>query len=354
MAAYEFRPYSFMMMFSTLTIYFYIKRTKEHHQIKWHIFYSFAMLGLGMSHYFGMVACAEFFLSDVYLLFKRRISWKTCADYLFPGAICLGWVIAVFAVDTGRISGLVSWQSKPSFANIRNLLYVLSGNIEISYWILIFGISLSISGLILWNKAEFKFDYFYQAVLTCMIVGTVATLAFYGMVINPDFTMWISRYFLFLVPNACVLMGNAAVCVLEKGNNNLFQRAICICIWIIFSLSCFASISQLKSSEPYRESANWIYQQINYIFNEKTVIISRDGVSATKGWQEYYISRKGLRDPLNVYANNISKENLLKHDRVYVQYCRAAIGQNLTSVLNEYYNLESDQKDIKVRVYIRK
>lgn len=103
--------------------------------------------------------------------------------------------------------------------------------------------------------------------------------------------------------------------------------------------------------QPYRQAADWLYTQANYIYNSDTIILSSTIEAA---WNEYYISKQGVRDLLNVlWAYEAAPEEILQYNRVYVQYSHVDIPSSIKQLLDENYIIESDLPDIQVSVYIK-
>lgn len=146
-----------------------------------------------------------------------------------------------------------------------------------------------------------------------------------------------------------------------EAANSLLQRnvrgrmVLCIFFTLLLSINCFVAVSTSSSPEPYREAADWLYTQSNYIFNEDTLIISTSVPFVVDGWNDYYISRQGRRNSLNVVSQySLQEENIEPYNRVYLQYNHWGVNSWLQSYLNDNFKLESDKTDIKVRTYIRK
>lgn len=133
------------------------------------------------------------------------------------------------------------------------------------------------------------------------------------------------------------------------------RMVLCIFFTLLLSINCFVAVSTSSSPEPYREAADWLYTQSNYIFNEDTLIISTSVPFVVDGWNDYYISRQGRRNSLNVVSQySLQEENIEPYNRVYLQYNHWGVNSWLQSYLNDNFKLESDKTDIKVRTYIRK
>lgn len=357
--AYEYRPYAVLVMFFSLTMYCFVKRSRDTGVVRWRILYSLFLLCMGMTDYFGMVACAEFFAADVYLIAKKKIHWKTVIDYVFPGLICFAWVGAIinYMVHTDRFYG--NW-SMPNLQQVLNTFRLISGELDGLYWILFVGLGIGIVRIWFQNGQNdtFSWQYFYLSCCAWIVIFTIVGPIVIAKLLNQPATIWVERFFLFLRPCSCLLMGNAMIFLIEmaKGNLVLYKTILCVCTSAALAMNCFIVVSKLKSSDTYRESANWIYQQDD-IFSDETIILVDEWNFTKVGYQEYYISRQGQRDALNVdCVPYMTKEKLLQYNKIYLLYCHYGIQWDMSRLnyIDEYYNLEMDNANDRVLVYSRK
>lgn len=357
--AYEFRSYAFLAFFSILSFYFYVKRNENGllrslHKYDWG--YSFSVLGLVMSHYFGMLVCIVFVFSDIYLLIEKKIHWKRGLTYIVPGVTSIAWLSIVFfmTLQYSTVESIASWYLVPGIMQIIDIFKYLSGNFDFTYWLFLFGIAIAIFSFC--NK-DFQWNRFYIIFSLCMIVFTISIMWFYGNFINTESTMWESRYFLVLIPYVVLLSSQ----VLNINKKNLMQNikafnmvkgTICLFLAILCFFNCFSVIEASKSREPWRESADWVYSQGNYIFNNETVILT---TTAAEEWSKYYIERKGRRDPLNIIGSReFSKDDINQYNRIYLNYNHTEISSDLQRILDEYYILDQNDSNVNVSVYVRK
>lgn len=358
--AYEFRAYAYFIFFSALAYYCHMRRVKGEKIFSF--FFSLSLVGLAMSHYFGMIACAFFFLADLYLLTRKQLKIKHALDYLLPGGISIFWLMAVFAttLQYKKTKDIMNYRPVPGFSNIRSMLQFLTGDFEIAYWILLAGIAAVLAGRIYQDKEQFNLKTFYLEFSTLEIVGTVILLLVYGNFVNKESTMWANRYFLGLLLHVIILSASVLYRITAIAKDRpAVQRIFCLFITFAFGLNCLSVISTSKStSHPYREAADWIYSQNNFIFNNDTMIILGGGNagSIVDGFITYYITRQGRRDLINVIDQNCieNKNEILDYSKIYIQYSHHSVLPDVQVILDEYYTLESDRKDIKVRVYNRK
>ncbi len=354
---YEYRAYSFFLFFSTLTFYFYIRRNengicKTFKKYNWG--YTLSMLGLTMSHYFGMLACAIYVLFDIFLFSKRKIYWKRALDYILPCVVSAVWILSIYITTLRYRSpeSMASWYSIPNISHIQTILKYLSGNFDFTYWLFLLGIGISIS---VFTKS-FRWVDFYNAFSLSLIFFVISIIWIYGNFINTESTMWQDRYFILLVPHVILLTSNILHNGVSKVSGNCFsiaKKSICVFLGILCFFNCFSVVINTKSRDAYREAADWIYSQGNHIFNEETVVLSTS--SFTDAWNEYYIQQQCRRDNLNVKKQSEFDETSAEiYDRIYIEYNHTEMSSNLQEILKKYYTQEQNNSDVKVSVYVRK
>lgn len=370
-AAYEYRAYPYFLMFSTLTLYFYIRKNDSNRPLRCAVAFSVSLTCLAMTHYFGLVACAAYFLGDLFLWYKKQVKWKEGFLFVLPGVCSIGWLLAVASYQRRVFVSDLQWFPIPSISNIKEMLMFLTGNTEFFYWILWFSIANCIAHY-LQDKQDrrqsFNWPAFYQRFFSCELVITIAFMFVYGVYINPKSTLWSERYFMFLLPSVITLLAMALhdLSAWLENHGTIVKKTTALFVGLILSLNCLALISSstsqslssfgnnmTRTSSPYREAADWLYQQSNYIFNDTTLIITTRNDKT--GWIEYYITRQGRRDNLNIFEQGeINQDEALKYNRIYIQSVGGGAAASwLQTLLNNNYTLEANYNDIKVSVFTR-
>lgn len=105
--------------------------------------------------------------------------------------------------------------------------------------------------------------------------------------------------------------------------------------------------------EPWRQAADWIYAQSNYIFSSNTIILTTADQQVNSGWEKYYIERQGRRDALPVVTIwEISGQQLKKYDRIYLLELHGAFPKSRLESLQDYGIIE--KPGYGITVYSRK
>ncbi len=357
--AYEFRSYSFVLLFTTLSLYFFMLRNQNMERIKWSIFYSISLTLLAMSHYFGMLACGLFFLADIYLFYQKQIGWKKIGTYILPGMISLVWLSMVFwtTLRYKRSEEIANWYPVPGVSHIQKTLHYLTGNFELIYWAFLVGIIAATFIFLTKSRKSFQWQHFYLGFLSSIIIITFLLLLLYGNFINQKSTMWQERYFTILIPAMCVL--SAWGIIMVCGLKNRLTTAVKIRLQVassfmmtVLMLHCVAAVPTFWT-HPLRQAADWLYAQSNFIFYDDILIMTT--MARSDGWNEYYIGRKGRRDLLNVanqYEFDFSTKT--RYSKIYLHYSFASANMKLQNYLKENYILESDIKDVQMKIYVHK
>ena len=357
--AFEFRNYTFALLFSTLSLYCHIQKNREGERKAWLTAYSISLTALAMSHYFGMLLCGVFFLADLYLYVTKRISRRSVFSYILPGIISLLWLYLVYQ-RVLRFRGtetIASWYPVPTLMNIGSLLKFLSGNILLSFCLFLLGMACVLANIRRTGSFESDLAVIYQRFSLAAILIVIGLLYIYGNYINQKSTMWQDRYFLVLIPFIVLISALGVTDLLSDDDH--YQRfrvkAVCILLVIILGGNIIVTGSYCGITyQPFRAAADWLYTQSNDIFAPDTVIIQTSTDLLAAGWNEYYVSRQGRRDPLNVITQNaITAEKLQSYRKVYVQYSHSSISEPVQSALDANFTLEADLPEFQLKVYVR-
>lgn len=352
--AYNHRAYSFLTFFTVLAIYSHICRNGNKHLL----WYTFSLVGLVMSHYFGAIVAGGLFLLDRFCFHKNK--WYLLKMYFIPGSIYCTWLFFVYqkTLSSKSLNMIAAWYPSPDVSHVGQLIYALNSCTEILVALFVCGMMwLSKPLFTVFNRNLAK-QSVYRLFLIEMVFGSIFIIFCYGNFISPYSTMWTDRYFVIILPCIYLIDTFALLHILHKFNFNISHATLAV---IFVSILHLLSMIPRGISQEFRAAAEYLYTtQTDYIFDKNTIIITT--CAAPNGWNEYYISRRGKRDKLNVvtikwnrplvppYAADL--ENVIpKYTRVYLQYSQDEPYVNLQNMLDEYYVLEQDRKNIKLKIY---
>ena len=335
-AAYEYRSYPFLIFFSCLSLYCYVLRNIKK-KFLYDVLWSIATGGLAMSHYFGMIACAAFFVGDIYLLCKKELSWRIIIPYIVIGSVSGIWLGLVVSsvLENGQVAGVISWQPVPGMNNIRELLYFISGNETITYVLLLLAVSYAFCYR---KKSKIQFwECYYLLFMAINIIVTILLLYLWGNV-NTSHTMWANRYFFALVPYSCILSALFIGYYMKQDTRRM--KVVCLALGLYLSINCCINVTALTSVHPYREAADWVYSQSPDIYYTDTIVMHFSVATVTDGWSDYYLTRQGKRDKLNVVRyGDISGEEILNYNKIYALTLNMGYPEPMKQFLDDNYVL---------------
>lgn len=273
--AYEYRAYAFSLLFSALSLYAHIRKNWEGTP-RWKVFYSLCLICLAMSHYFGMLACAALFAADLVLVIKKKISWKMIFQYFPAGLVSAVWIAAVYLVTIRyrEAANLPSWYAVPTLEGIKNIVLYLCGRRYAVYLAAVSGGAYLLFSAA-YGKRQFQWERFYSRYLMWASVGVLALMYVYGNYVNLTNTMFEGRYFTWLIPYLSLLIPTVLVRLLDAVSNGdrALKNTIAFVLAAMLFCDCAGDLPK-RASPLYREAADWIYTQSNYIFDQDTMVVT--------------------------------------------------------------------------------
>lgn len=217
----------------------------------------------------------------------------------------LFWSITLRRHSMGEVA---NFYVIPSIGDFRAQLYDLPGKLEMNYQIAILGIDFAAALLPrILKKADAAWEDIYQSLCAGIFVGILILLYIYGNCINRESTMWNYRYFLCLVPYIALLCALTVIRICrmkDTGINQILENAVSVFFGIFLVLNCMINAAWCNVNFPYREEADTLFKYADYIYNNDNVVISmfEENDRALDGWKEYYVTRQGRRDTLNIIS----------------------------------------------------
>lgn len=362
---HHFRQYALLFLTCALVLYFYLEliEEKDKRQRKSVIAYTCCIVAAAYTHYFGVFILVPYFVCDAFLYWRWKCgSTKFALPYVVAGFAYLPWIYYVLKYNFG-VAG--SWQPVPDFNRFCDLFNFLCGNDNLVILCLSIGIFVScwnVFRTIDENAFDFK-SFLLPFVMFLLILG----IYFYGSQIAIKSTFWVNRYFLCLLPNVFLFI--AIGCVFcGECLGKVFRNKKLKYIGII-AITTIALLPQVRGNtkfavakrETYRETADFIYAQSNDIFNDDTVLISTSGVKEEanwekNGWLEYYITKQGRRDRINLITQyDFNKKNPKTYRRIYLAYLHnEKLTDQTKALLNQFFELKKDNKRLRVKIYDRR
>ncbi|MEG0834609.1 MAG: hypothetical protein RR313_09300 [Anaerovoracaceae bacterium] len=354
-AAYDFRPYSFLFLFSALTMITYVDRGVDNASAsnRKMILFGLSMALLAYSHYHGVFICATLFLADCFLFYKKRIGIRYITSYCIAGITYLPWMIAIFP-NIPR--GGMWYQTHPDLTVISNLIRYLTGNYMPVVFVFLFGMFVIIFSCLNKNKfGRMEDNNILKAILLWTVVANITIIYIYGRFINPGASLWLDRYFIGLFPFVLVICSSAVdeIYLLNAKFKNVEKMQVGIMMILVFALfqNLDSVIPNSSIKSGYEQSAEWIMSQGD-IYSKNTVVLSANSVEVMNSIDYYFMQQLGKRDSVNmISANDISCKDILKFDKIYLWSWFDLSHQEIQTI-DQYFDLQ--EENYGFRTYIKK
>lgn len=356
--AYEFRVYWLLFFSCCLTLYIYVRyRNDLDTAVTWKrlIIYGAALWLPAASHVFGVFFSAGLAITDMVYMASKRLSPRWIISFCITGVLYSPWLYNIICCDVWSMQK--PWNGTPTPDGIVTLLRNWSSHGNFGYYFLLIGGGIVLVEIVLLVYSGKKMHTADMA-LFITLTFVVSFVYIYGKYVNPASTMWVERYFVVLVPCILWLQTLAAVSLCQPfKKHNVTTAAVCLmcaCIGITNILQWFPTATVVGAK--YRKSADWFYTQTNTIYNDSTIIISTFLHEYPEtGWQEYYLTREGRRDALNlINQGDVDAAVLADKSVVYIYYGTNDIAERVLNLLEENGFAESaNDEKLSIRTYIR-
>ena len=362
---FELRSYAFMLLFSSLTLFFYFEKNREPEK-KNLLLFGLSLLLLLFTHYSGgMLAAVLGFTDLIPSLRKKEI--KPLIPYFAAVLLFIPWFILMLFNKEKSIGSF--WTDPPTIPDIaRTLKYLLSNN-EAIYVIFIFSVIIT---LVLFIRCILK-DREDRTVLdslrliSCIFIMILGVFV-YSAYINPGGGFFLKRYFIVLLPAVFSVTSFGLIRAVDllcfgkpKDSGITVFSVITVFVLVYFGFINLSEIRETsgKSAETFREAAAYVREAGVLNGDEKSALVCTVNPRATDGFSEYYVRKGGRERPLN----NISLQGedpvseLSKYDRLYFVYVHRD-PEKLDPAIMETINRDFQQTDlneeVKAAVYVRK
>lgn len=386
-SGFELRPYAFLFLFSTWTLYRFINLL-ELDSKKNKILYAISMILLAYTHWYGCLIIVFYFLADAIRFIRKKIKLSFILPYIFLGITFLPWFILL--IVNNQIDVLEYWSDIPHLnAGIKIIKYLLSNN---SLSLILFVLSIFCFLLYFLSKKTNKKEFRYQGLCIGSIIWIVTVIFIYSRFINPNGSLYVLRYFTVLLPHVFILTAiplaellhlnikiNGKKINVEVNDFSIKKEVALLLVLCTVGLIGYSNYLKAhkhvkKINEPYREVSNIIAKKDDIYSGNSALMVSTGTTYLT-----YYFEKRGYELPPNVYvgddqANNnidedlyrviISKnvidstgcklDELLKYDTLYVFDVHEPFEPSVLDFINENYALKSEDEKLYLYVYEKK
>lgn len=364
--AMEYRQYPFLFLFSSLMVYFYIRKHKtfvNERTLDIVLYSVFAICSMDV-HQFGFAAGCMLLFSDLILLLLGKGSKKSWFQFVLPGIYAVFWSCTTFF---DRLDEVVNypWAGAPTPEKLLNTLKWLSGSNDFLFAMLIFGaVLISVQTIIAVKNKKFSFCKDYDNIVFLLIPIALLSIDYiYSTVINPENSLFIDRYFISVIIYLLYIIAFSLDYCIDLISSALSKQ------YIMQTLTTFAGVILLMTSwsrvsewnpypandrtrnQDYAGVAEYI-RSCNDIYSPSVIFVLDHNFYADSG-MNYYLTQKGKRDKINHCALTDLPDNIAEYDVIYMSYIKWGISGKIKPILDENYTEVSDDTEHKVKKFVR-
>ena len=363
-AAWDIRCYGLLIMLSSVTIFFWVKRC-ENESLKNIWLLGISMLLLFFTHLYGAVMMLSFALSDLILWLCKKIKIRCIVSYLFAGGTLFIYLLIMLKNSRRDIS---SHYEKPGVEDIIRTLYLITGGrflclvlFLVGCVCVIIGITKSVKNNTIWRVL------FFSCVWTFGTTYLIKDGSFFG-----------DRYFQVILPQAILIMAVAVDTLLKivfktsdvwlKKYSIWIKRIVVIGLILYLGRCVYHNYQDcyefhMDERMPYRQSAEFLVERGD-IHKEDTLLISAETCNITEAWLEYYFEKRGFDLPNRTIVHHryretdtlecwemVSGEEVLQYDSIIVFRMSVDLSGNIQKFLDEYYQEDERYFGDRIRIY---
>jgi len=381
--AWELRPYAITFCSGSVMLYCLAKRLRSESR-KTIAVYAAALLFFLYSHWFCSIAALAYGALDVLFVLKKKLRAACLLSYIAAGALFVPWFILMLVYHKPGLS--TYWAGVPRIAVFVDLFKYLLSNSKALLALFFAGVFIAVftCALEIHKTRGIPADKMMFVYMAASIAWTIGITFLYSKYINPKGSVFVNRYFFSILPQVFVFtalglthiasftlaVNGARVSISVNGihfDTYLFT-ALCLIMLGLTGVKNYKTVYNIGSSEPYRETAEYLSQQSD-INDSGTLVIIRYDVPQ---WIEYYFIRRGFPLPsciargsglpLTLFRKNgaalnklerVNKDELLKYARLYAFADHNNFTDEFLKFLQQHYN-KKDLIGARFALYTRK
>lgn len=315
---WEIRCYGLLFMLSSIFTYSYIKRLQKEN-IRGVIILGVIGILLSFTHWFGGILILLYFLTDVYLFFRKRIKIKCFLSYFMIAIFFIPWIILIILNRIADISTF--WLDIPKLLSIitsTSYLFGFGNNYDIVFENLYFSIFFLLAIILIFifdkKKLSNKLNISYHMVL--IFLGLLFVIYFYSAYINTKAPLFNCRYLIAILPHGYFILASLFYKIFNCKKYLNYILIIIIIIPFIYLLLTNAK-SFVNWDINYDKLADFLIHD-NDISNSNCIVVNNTNF-INSGFIEFYFENRNIPIP-NQYVNYIEQDKLLNYDIVYYIY----------------------------------
>lgn len=354
-AAFEFRPYAFMLFYSILAFYLLlIRNTVVKHKYFFCILYGISLLLLMDSHEYGKVMIACYLVLDVILLIGEKINIRYFLTWAFPLMYGIYWVLNN---DIGGLWNNYGWPENPTIEIVSDTFMLLCNRQWFLVGLFLCGLVYVIKLLVDYLKGVKSFaqvnGYFY---LLYMIIGIFSCSIVYSNYINPENSLYVNRYFISVIAYVYIIIAAVISKVIEyimkEEKNYLNKQIVTISISSILIFNGWQAYRGFPAMhyEDNKGSAEWMKDQED-IYDDDVALVYAEWENNLEGWLYYFNQGKDQHLPQVVCQTNMDDLHDLPYKKIYVVSMHFGIQELPKYIDNKKYKSTMEKKEYGIKVY---
>ncbi len=325
----EFRPYAILLFAVTLALYLFIIKQINLSNIspKMLVIYSIVLVLCMDSHQFGLLTAVFFMFFDFVLIVRKKISLNGLVEFILPLIYGLYWLFTQFLFDLS-LANNYTIASPPNAKDVIDTVIWLCGvnSDNLMLFLLILGLCIGAARLvnsIKGKKFNFKNDYILLTIFSipCLIFSFNL---FYSVILNPNNPLWVTRYFLPVIPFfiffiALALDAILSLLIAKKDYEKKYSFVFTAAIVMFFCINGWCKMPyEINIINDYKGAAEYIMSE-NEIYSSNTLCYISSNPYVNEGF-EYYLTHKGERASINHIGNLLeyTADDLESYDTIYV------------------------------------
>lgn len=252
-SAHQFRTYS-LLIFGSALLYLVWLHQKE--CLRYYLGYAAALLFLSYTHYFGVLVCGAFAVVDLWQMLFCAKNKKFLSSYIIYALGFLPYLIAAYLHVSGVWGNF--WPPVPAFRDIIPMLKEVgpAGGASLFLFAVV---SFSYLAMICrWLRTRKKHPLFKEERFVAVwTVGVVLAPVFvYSKYINPDSSLWVSRYFYVLLPFTIAVTTCAVEDILVWLAQNQKLPAVVVS-GVLLTLACWFVSDGVENDLKHPAAIRW-------------------------------------------------------------------------------------------------
>lgn len=356
--AFENRQYALWILMCVLLLQAHYKFIEN--KTKKTIGIYMLMLVLAMlTQYISVFLCLGLFICDVILLRQKKETKLVMLPYLIGAGMALPFAIAIlvkyvqrFDASTGTF--LQFWANTPDVNSIVDAVQYLVKSDILWLLLLAFGIA-----HIVVKMANKKAEW-HEWILIELPVLFFSISYFYSTCVNRSGSVWVNRYFTMLLPIIIMIVAMETEYLIKYFcASKIMLKTTMVALGLFMGIQCWDNVAAFmtKQREPYEEAADWLYDQTKDIYNDTTLVIDCEYASASRAWNYFYLTQRGLRDEINcVSFSEVDPATLTNYEKIYMVRLHGdlEVSQSVQSILDEHYKEGSGKSGYSIKEYTLK